>query len=172
MGPQNILFPDPDIISPLAIMFARMMFAHAQFEQEVRILQGAITNDRTFGEQRRNQWGAKERPKKMAKLIKAHLGTIPEAREIAKILTDAKPYCERRDFLAHGIWWRYSQKTSTITVRGGSSKKGPPHMKDYTETDIAMIVGWFKAFSAELYKLRAAIEHRRGDHDVDEHGRA
>src|SRR5258708_40303953 len=111
MGPQNILFPDPDIISPLAIMFARMMFAHAQFEQEVRILQGAITNDRTFGEQRRNQWGAKERPKKMAKLIKAHLGTIPEAREIAKMLTGCKPNSDKRDFPPHGIGWPCSQKT-------------------------------------------------------------
>ena len=43
---------------------AQVMFAHSEFEREVRSLQGAITNDPSFGERRSNYWKARERPER------------------------------------------------------------------------------------------------------------
>jgi hypothetical protein len=42
MGPDDVAFPDPSEIAPHAIAFARMMFAYAAFEREVRSLVDAI----------------------------------------------------------------------------------------------------------------------------------
>ena len=102
MDPRHTHFPEPDDIAPLAIEFAKMMFAHACFEAQVRELQGAITCVPDFGERRRRQWNAKERPKCMAKLINEHLGAVPQAEPIKKILTEAETACRDRNLLAHG----------------------------------------------------------------------
>ena len=103
MDPDDIYFPEAEDIGPHAIAFAQLMFAHSKFEREVRSLQGAITNDLNFGEQRSNQWTARQRPERMAKLIKGHLGDdLQEAEPIAKLLSDAIGPCDRRNFLAHG----------------------------------------------------------------------
>ena len=42
MDPHDVALPDPSEIAPHAIAFARMMFAHAAFEREVRSLVDAI----------------------------------------------------------------------------------------------------------------------------------
>jgi hypothetical protein len=167
-NPRDIIRPSPEAIQPLAIEFARMMFEHAMFEQEVALLQNAITNDDAFGNQRRNQWGAKERPKKMAELIEKHLGAIPETEEIVKLLTRAQSTCERRDFLVHGFWWYYNSEKVTITVRGGSWKDGQPQVEDFSQIDISVIAGEFIDLMSELYKRRSEIESRLGRHKVDE----
>src|SRR5438094_9390555 len=70
MDPDDIYFPEAEDIGPHAIAFAHLMFAHSEFEREVRSLQGAITNDLNFGERRGNHWKARQRPERMAKLIK------------------------------------------------------------------------------------------------------
>jgi hypothetical protein len=121
MDPDDIYFPDAEEIKPHAIAFARLMFAHSEFEREIRSLQGAITNDPSFGERRSNQWKARERPKRMAKLIRTHLGdNLQEAEPIAKLLSDAIGPCDRRNFLAHGEWWSFNTRTLTIMVRSGT----------------------------------------------------
>ena len=155
-------FPDPKDIKPLAIAFAQMMFAHARFEREVRDLQAAITCVHGFGEQRRNQWGARERPDRMTKLIAEHRGAIPEAEPIKNILTKARLACEDRNLLAHGEWWRFNSVTSTIDVRGGTQWNDDsfPESKPWTEAEIVAVTERFKDFEAELYKLRSAIEKR------------
>jgi hypothetical protein len=77
------------------------MFAHSAFEREVRSLQGAITHDQSFGERRSNQWKARERPERMAKLIKTHRGDdFQEAEPILKLLSDAISPTDERNFLA------------------------------------------------------------------------
>jgi hypothetical protein len=49
-----VAFPDPSEIAPHAIAFARMMFAHAAFEREVRSLVDAINPKKPgFGERTR-----------------------------------------------------------------------------------------------------------------------
>jgi hypothetical protein len=116
-GPgRYIYFPEEEDIGPHAIAFAQLMFAHAEFEREVRSLQGAITNDLTFGEQRSNQWKPRQRPERMAKLIKRHFGDdLQETEPIVKLLSDAITPCDQRNFLAHGEWWCFNTRTLTIT---------------------------------------------------------
>jgi len=72
------LFPRAqDIPQPLASAFMRMMMVHANFESEVRALQGVVANSPYYGEQPENLWSAKKRPKLMAKLIEKCLGPDP-----------------------------------------------------------------------------------------------
>ena len=74
MGPHDVAFPDPSEIAPHAIAFARMMFAHAAFEREVRSLVDAINPRKPgFGERPENQWTASESGTgKIIILIKHH----------------------------------------------------------------------------------------------------
>ena len=90
MDPDDIYSPDAEDIRPHAIAFAQLMFAHSKFEREIRSLQAAITNDLSFGERRSHQWKARERPERMAKLMKRYLGDdLQEAEPVAKLLSDA-----------------------------------------------------------------------------------
>jgi hypothetical protein len=164
---QDVYFPEAEIIQPLAMAFMRMMFAHAEFEEQVRRLQRAITNDPEFAQ----QWDTRKRPKRMAKLIKNHPGLIQEkeASEIVRVLTGAIAPCEQRNLLAHGRWWRFDPKTSTIKIRG--ERKGEPEWADYTEPKISTIGIELRTLAADLYKVRRDIEQRRGDHDVHESDR-
>jgi hypothetical protein len=113
-----IYFPEAEIMPSFAIGFMRMMFAHAEFEEQVRRLQSAITNNPKFDK----RWDTSERPQRMAKLIEDHSGSVQdqEASEIRRVLTDAIDLCKRRNLLAHGRWWRFDPKTSTIKIRGGT----------------------------------------------------
>src|SRR5215831_10961900 len=61
MDRDDVAFPDPNEIAPHATAFARMMFAHAAFEREVRLLIDAINPKKPgFGERPENQWTASE----------------------------------------------------------------------------------------------------------------
>jgi hypothetical protein len=98
VDPDDIYFPEAEDIGPHAIAFARLMFAHSEFEREVRSLQGIITSDVSFGERRSNQWKARERPERMAQLIKTHLGNdLREAKPIVELLSDAIGPCDQRN---------------------------------------------------------------------------
>jgi hypothetical protein len=167
MTHHDVYFPDPTVIEPLATEFVRMMFAHTDLERQVFGLQAAIKGDQNFAGSR---WFVHEWPEKMAKLIKKekliekHLGTVAEAEEIAKWLTDAKPYCDSRNRLAHGAWWRYYVETSAIEIRWWESGWV---FKRFKLCEICEITGNLKTCSSELYKLRREIEHRRGWHDFE-----
>jgi hypothetical protein len=89
-----VFFPDPGEIEPHAMAFARMMFAHAAFEREVRELQSEIANEHGFGERRANQWRTPDRAERMVALIEKHLGQgLSETAPIEKLLTDAVELC-------------------------------------------------------------------------------
>ena len=51
-----VAFPEPEEITPHALAFARVMFAHAALEREIGALQDVITGERGFGERWRNKW--------------------------------------------------------------------------------------------------------------------
>jgi hypothetical protein len=139
------------------------MFAHAAFEQEVRLLQDAITDEPGFGEQPKNQWNARDRPKRMSALIALHLGgDVQETKEIVKLLTDAIKVCEGRNLLAHGEWWVFYPETATIGVRGGVrwDPAGPPVHREFTASEINALVEDFRAIETEVYKRRRSIEDR------------
>ena len=163
MDPDDIYFPEAEDIGPHAIAFAQLMFAHSEFEREVRSLQGAITNDLNFGERRGNHWEARQRPERMAKLIKRHLGDdLQEVEPIAKLLSDAIGPCDQRNFLAHGEWWRFNTRTLTITVRSGRRwNDGQPEHLKHTVQKIEALGGEFKKLAIDLFKLRRRIEARR-----------
>ena len=165
MDPDDIFFPDAEDIRPHAIAFAQLMFAHSEFEREVRSLQSAITRDPSFGEWRGNQWRARQRPERMAKLIKTHLGDdFQEAEPIAKLLSDAIGPCDRRNFLAHGEWWCFNTRTLTIRVRSGTRwSDGQPEHIEYTAQEIEALVVEFERLETELFKLRHRIEARRAE---------
>jgi len=119
----ELLLPDPDAFTPLAIEFVRLMFIHSAFEREVGALQDVITTKHGFGEHRKNQYKTRERPTAMVKLIKKYRGKdFPEIDRIEQLLTDAIDLCEDRHHLAHGDWWRFNPKTSTVHVRGGTRR--------------------------------------------------
>ena len=163
MDAHIIYLPDPDEIAPFAIAFARMMFAHAAFEREVRDLQAAIVGVYGFGEKRENQWNARARPALMVKLIAKHFGAIPEAEPIRKILTEAIPVCDARNLLAHGEWWLFDRAQSTIHVRGGTQWKddGAVDHRTWTIAEIVAVTEKFKDLDVQLYNLRLIISQQR-----------
>jgi hypothetical protein len=165
VDPDDIYFPESEDIGPHAIAFAQLMFAHSEFEREFRSLQAAITNDPSFGDQRSNQWKARQRPERMAKLMKRYLGDdLREAEPIAKLLSDAIDPCDRLNFLAHGEWWCFNTRTLTITVRSGTRwNDGQPEHLEYTAQEIEALGAEFKKLEIELFKLRRHIEARRAE---------
>jgi hypothetical protein len=160
--------------------FMRMMFAHAECEEQVRELHATIIKTpakrphvlarllrQLFGPKAENDLGnSRARPKRMVNLIKDRPGLVKdqEAKRIVQILKDAIRPCDRRNLLAHGRWWRFDPKTSTIRIRG--ERKGEPEWDDYTEEKIREIDFELTELAAGLNEIKRAIERRRGDHDV------
>jgi hypothetical protein len=177
-----IYFPEAEIIPSLAMAFMRMMFAHAEFEEQVRVLEAAIIKTPAkrpplfarllrllnFGPKNGAGLGnSRQRPKGMAKLIEDRPGLVKdqEAKRIDQILRAAIDPCDRRNLLAHGRWWRFDPKTSTIEIRG--ERKGEPEWAHYTEEKILEIDFELTGLALDLNTLKRAIENRRGDHDVE-----
>ena len=159
---EIVIFPEAEIIPSFAIVFMRMMFAHAAFEEEVHRLQSAITNNPKFDK----RWNTSERPQRMATLIENHSGSVQdqEASEVSRVLTDAVDPCRQRNLLTHGRWWRFDPKTLTIKIRG--ERKGEPESANFAEAEILGIASKLRALATDLYMVRREIEHRRGDHDI------
>src|SRR5260370_12392924 len=94
MDPHDVALPDPSEIAPHAIAFARMMFAHAAFEREVRSLVDAINPKKPrFGERPENQWTASESGTgKIIILIRHHRGNgLPQLVQLKNLLTEPIP---------------------------------------------------------------------------------
>src|SRR5690348_1267520 len=105
MDPHDVAFPDPGEIAPHAIAFARMMFAHAAFEREVRSLVDAVNpQEPGFGERPEHQWTASESgTEKIIGLIKAHRASdLPQIAQIKNLLNESIHLCRDRNLLAHG----------------------------------------------------------------------
>jgi hypothetical protein len=168
-----IHFPKAETMPSFAIAFMGMMFAHAEFKEQVRELQASIMKtpakldvdpkitDGDLGKSR-------DRPKRMANLIKDRPGLVndQEEKRIVEILKAAIAPCDRRNFLAHGRWWRFISTTSTIKVRG--ERKGKPELANYTEEEIREIGIELRTLALDLNEIKRAIENRRGDHDASE----
>jgi hypothetical protein len=105
------------------------------------------------------------RAKLMKKLIAKRLGKIPETKDIVKLLKDAIAPTDVRNRLAHGTWWSFDPRTTTIRVRGGIQRKGKTQIADYTKMCILATAEKLETLEAERYKLRSKIEDRRGDHN-------
>jgi hypothetical protein len=170
MGRDDVALPDPSEIAPHAVAFARMMFAHAAFEREVRSLVDAINPKKPgFGERPENQWTASETGTgKIIFLIKHHRGSgLPQIVQIKDLLNEAIHPCRDRDFLAHGTWCCFNRRTLTVEVRGGVRwGQLPPENRPYTVSDILKLAGKFKDIEAELYKIRRSLEPKMSEAEV------
>jgi hypothetical protein len=171
MGPDDVAFPDPNEIAPHAIAFARMMFAHAAFEREVRSLLDAINpNKPGFGERPENQWTASETGTgKITMLIKQHRGSLPQTQQIKNLLNEAIHPCRDRNFLAHGTWCCFNRRTLTIEVRGGvrwGQSELPPENRAYTVSDILKVARKFKHIEAELHKVCRSLEPKMSEAEM------
>jgi hypothetical protein len=171
MDRDDVAFPDANEIAPHAIAFARMMFAHAEFEREVRLLVDAINPKKPgFGERPENQWSASESGTgKIIILIKYHRGSgMPQTEQIKNLLNEAIRPCRDRNFLAHGTWWCFNRRTFTIEVRGGVrwQPELPPENRQYTPSDIEELADEFKCISAELHKVRQSLEPKMSDAEM------
>jgi hypothetical protein len=156
---DHIYFPSAEEVGPLAIAFAKMMFAHAGFEREVRSLQDAITGKEGFGEQRGNQWRDSDRGTQMVKLItKHHRHHLPQTEQIKRLLDEAVRPCRERNLLAHGAWWWFDRREMVVMIRGGvrwrDDPEIPPDNRHYSVADIEALAGVFDTLMVELYKLR------------------
>jgi hypothetical protein len=165
LNPEYLYFPEADdpLVAPFATAFLRMMFAHAKLERRIRDLQGVIAADPEYGEQRKNQWGARDRPKRMTKLIRDKVGEIAEIETVSDCLRRAIEPSDFRNWLAHGDWWQFVPETRAITVRAGTAWNQSPH-RDVTAADIDRVANAFDDLEAELWKCEAMIaEHLSAD---------
>ena len=164
MDRDDVAFPNANEIAPHAIAFARMMFAHAEFEREVRSLVDAINPKKSgFGERPENQWTASDSGTgKIIILIKHHRGNgLPQTEQIKNLLNEAIHPCRGRNFLAHGTWWCFNRRTLTLEVRGGvrwERPELPPENREYTVSDIEKLADKFMDIKAELHRIRRSFE--------------
>jgi hypothetical protein len=102
LDPDAIYFPEAEIMPSLAMAFMRMMFAHAEFEEQVRDLHDSIMatpakrphffarllnfGGKTGG----GFWNARNRPKRIAKMIKDRPGLVND-QEATQIVQISKP---------------------------------------------------------------------------------
>jgi|SRR5215472_7253714 hypothetical protein len=172
MDPHDVAFPDPSEIAPHAIAFARMMFAHAAFEGEVRSLVDAINPKRPgFGQRLENQWTASESGTgKIIILIKHHRGSnLPQIVQIKNVLNEAIHPCRDRNFLAQGTWCCFNRRSLTIEIRGGArwgQPELPPEHRSYTVSDILKIARKFRDIEAELYRIRRSLEPKMSEAEI------
>jgi hypothetical protein len=172
MDRDDVAFPDANEIAPHAIAFARMMFAHAEFERGIRSLVDAINpKELGFGERHDNQWMASESgTAKIIVLIMRHRGSgRPQIEQIRNLLDEAVHLCRERNFLAHGTWWCFNRRTLTVRVRGGvrwEQPELPPENHEYTVSDIEKLAGKFRGIEAELYRIRRSFEPKMTDAEI------
>jgi hypothetical protein len=171
MDRDDVAFPDAIEIAPHAIAFARVMFAHAEFERGIRSLVDAINiKEPGFGERRANQWTASESgTEKIIDLIIKHRGNdLPETEQIKNLLSEAVDLCRQRNFLAHGTWWCFNRRTLTVEVRGGIRREPerPPENREYRVSDIEKLADKFKNVEAELYKIRRSFEPKMTEAEI------
>jgi hypothetical protein len=155
-------FPEPDDekIAPFARAFITMMFAHAEFEHRLSDLLNVITR----GEKVKKRWPAKDRAEGIKELCAAseskHPNGLQETEAIAQCLTAAFPLCNGRNWLAHGIWWKFDEEAGRITVHGDKVPLDEEEERQFTVGEIHRIAADFKNLEAELYGLQRAIDRR------------
>lgn len=162
LDPKMVYFPDADDPALLCFCqaFARMMFAHAKLEARIRELQGVVSGDPGFGEQRKNLWSADHRAECMTKLIREHLGQVPETKEIADCLIKSRELSWERNLLAHGEWWAFNPAKKFVAVRSGTDWPNQDQHQERTVADVDRTTSALQDVEAELWALQSRIESR------------
>ena len=159
-------FPEPNSpeIAPFTQAFLRVMFAHVEFERRVAELADAITVNLGFGETEVLVWSAKDRARKFGKLCaenqSKHPGGLPEADTIVRCFDEAFPLCNDRNWLAHGVWWRFDASGGLIDVHAVRIRAEEPLSREFTVEQIERVADSFTDIEIELWRLQQAIEAR------------
>jgi hypothetical protein len=167
-------FPDPDDpkMTNFTRAFVRLMFAHAEFERRVSELVSLITRQPGFGELPKNRFSAKNRAKEVERLCSEnaskHAAGLPETEAIVRLLNEACPLCDDRNWLAHGNWWRLDTTAGVITVRAAKEYPDEPLHRNFTFEEIDQTSSKLRDLEAELYKLQSAESRLPPDPDVIE----
>ena len=86
---MHTFFPVVEEVGPFGPAFLHLMFAYAEFERRVGEVRKVITGEPS----EKNHWGAKERPERMRKLIRANAKRISvppdHVTQIVKVLKQA-----------------------------------------------------------------------------------
>jgi hypothetical protein len=123
-------------------------------------LLGVITGDPDFGERPENLWAAKARTRRrdIRKLMdQAKIGGAAPAHQFLELLKQTIGPCDRRNLLAHGIWWCFNPEKQTILVRGGTRRPNEDQQIEMSVSEIDAVAEDFLKIEAELYKLKASI---------------
>ena len=157
-------FPEPNSpeIAPFTQAFLRVMFAHVKFEHRVTELADVIRRNPGCGETKALVWSAKDRPKKFGKLCaenqSKHPGGLPEADTIVRCFDEAFPLCKDRNYLAHGVWWRFD--ANRIDVHAVRIRTDEPPSRGFTIEQMQRVAESFADVENELWGLQQAIEAR------------
>ena len=92
-----------------------------------------------------------------------------QTKQIRNILNEAVALCRQRNFLAHGTWWCFNNRTKTVKVREGvrwEQSDLPPEHREYTVSDIENLADKFKDITAELYKIRSSFEPKMSEAEM------
>jgi hypothetical protein len=85
---------------------------------------------------------------------------LPEADDIVRCLDKAFRLCKDRNWLAHGVWWRFDTNVGVLDVHAVRIRDDEPPSREFTVEQIRQIAESFIDVEVELYKLQAAIEAR------------
>ena len=117
-----------------------------------------------FGETTALFWSAKERSKKFRRLCTQyqgkHAGGLPEADAIVQCFDEAYALCSDRNWLAHGLWWRFDANTGVLDVHAVRVQPDELLNREFTVEQIERIATAFADVEVELWKLQTAIEDR------------
>ena len=151
-------FPNADEVGPFGRAFVSLMFACARLDRRVADLKDVITGKHGFGE--KNWWSARDRPKRLKKLIRENsnrLGGLPphDVKQMLALLKRAIAPCDLRNLLAHSHWWEFDSGNRIMTVRPEKLRRGQkrnPHPK-IAVADIDRAANELIDIEIELYKL-------------------
>ena len=157
-------FPEPNSpeLAPFTQAFLRVMFAHVGFDHRVADLAEVLTLEFGFGETTALVWPAKERPKKFrnAQHQGKHAGGLPEADAIVQCFDEAYLLCSDRNWLVHGLWWRFDANIGAIDVHAVRVRPGELLNREFTVEQIERVATAFADVEVKLSKLQSAIEDR------------
>ena len=88
---------------------------------------------------------------------KAKIGATAPAHQFLELLNQAIGPCDRRNLLAHVIWWRFDPAKQTISVHGGTEWPDADQNVEMSVSEIDAVADRFLSIETGLYKLKDPI---------------
>jgi hypothetical protein len=152
-------FPETSEVGPFGPALLQLLFMCAEFERRVADLQDAITGKAGFSEQ--NQWGTRDRPRLMRKLLRKNRERVSvSAEDVERVVNSLRrsiEHCEVRNLLVHGHWWKFDMAAQVITVRRSRARRGEDRHVPITVADIQRATISLGDIESELYNFQKTI---------------